>query len=103
MPIPAAAAWGSHPIVRRLAAIDPNDKKARYRLAAAQFMSGAYADAIDTLGPLLDGRCRSRFSRSRRGLPGRPSGNTPRAVAALRQAIVLAPADGRFYVDFASA
>lgn len=90
------------PILRRLAAIDPSDKKARYRLAAAQFMSGAYAGAIDTLGPLLDGKDADPDSLDLASAAWEAMGDTPRAVAALRHAIVLAPADGRFYVDFAS-
>jgi tetratricopeptide (TPR) repeat protein len=90
------------PILRQLATLEPGDRQVRYRLAAAQFMAGAYADAIATLGPLVDGKDADPDSLDLASAAWEASGDTPRAVAALRQAIVLAPANTRFYVDFAS-
>ncbi|MGA2181671.1 MAG: tetratricopeptide repeat protein [Bryobacteraceae bacterium] len=90
------------PILRQLATLEPGDRQVRYRLAAAQFMAASYADAIDTLGPLMEGKDADPDSLDLASAAWEAMGNTPRAVAALRQAIVLAPANTRFYVDFAS-
>ena len=90
------------PILRQLAALDPSDKRMRYRLAAAQFMAGAYADAVDTLGPLIGERDADPDSLDLASAAWEAMRDTPRAVAALRQAIVQAPETARFYVDFAS-
>jgi tetratricopeptide (TPR) repeat protein len=90
------------PILRQLAALEPGDRQVRYRLAAAQFMARAYADAIDTLGPLIEGNDADPDSLDLASTAWEAMGDTPRAVAALRQAIVLAPTNTRFYVDFAS-
>jgi tetratricopeptide (TPR) repeat protein len=90
------------PILRQLAALDPADRQVRYRLAAAQFMAGDNAGAIATLGPLMDGKDADPDALDLASAVWEAMGDTPRAVAALRQAIVLAPANTRFYVDFAS-
>jgi tetratricopeptide (TPR) repeat protein len=90
------------PVLRQLAAVDPGDKQVRYQLAAAQFVTGAYADAIGTLGPLIGEKDADPDSLDLASAAWEAMGDTPRAVAALRQAIVLAPANTRFYVDFAS-
>ena len=90
------------PILRQLAALDPTDERMRYRLASAQFMAGAYADAIDTLGPLIEEKDADPDSLDLASAAWEAMKDTPRAVAALRQAIVQAPGTARFYVDFAS-
>jgi tetratricopeptide (TPR) repeat protein len=90
------------PILRRLAALEPDDRQVRYRLAAAQFMAKAYSDAVETLGPLIEGKAVEPDSLDLASAAWEAMGDTPRAVAALRQAIVLAPTNTRFYVDFAS-
>jgi tetratricopeptide (TPR) repeat protein len=90
------------PILRQLAALDPGDKQVRHRLAAAQFMAGSYTGAIDTLGPLIQGKDTDPDSLDLASAAWEAMGDTPRAVAALRQAIVQAPETARFYVDFAS-
>jgi tetratricopeptide (TPR) repeat protein len=90
------------PILRQLATIEPGDRHVRYRLAAAQVMAGAYADAIDSIGPLINGKDADPDSLDLASAAWEAMGDTPRAVAALRQAIVLAPANTQLYVDFAS-
>ena len=90
------------PILRQLATAEPGDRQVRYRLAAAQVTAGAYADAIDSIGPLVDGKDADPDSLDLASAAWEAMGDTPRAVAALRQAIVLAPTNTRLYVDFAS-
>lgn len=90
------------PVFRRLVALDPNDRRARYRLAAAQLMAKSFADAIETLQPDLEGQAPDPEALDLAASAWEELGDTPRAVAALRQAIVLAPDNPKFYVDFAS-
>jgi tetratricopeptide (TPR) repeat protein len=90
------------PMLRRLVALDPADRHARYRLAAAQFMAKAYADALATLGPLIEGQGADPEALDLASAAWEAAGETPRAVAALHQAIVLDPANPRLYVAFAS-
>ncbi|MGC9970302.1 MAG: tetratricopeptide repeat protein [Bryobacteraceae bacterium] len=90
------------PVFRQLTTLDPGDRRVRYRLAAAQFMAKAYGDAISTLGPLMEGKDADPNALDLASAAWEALGDTPRAVAALREAIVLAPTDTRFYVDFAS-
>ena len=90
------------PVLRQLTALDPADRRARYRLAAAQFLTKAYADSLETLGPLVEGTGADAESLDLASSAWEATGDTPRAVAALRQAIVLDPANTRLYVDFAS-
>jgi tetratricopeptide (TPR) repeat protein len=90
------------PVLRQLAALEPADRRVRYRLAAAQFMAKSYTDTIETLGPLVEGKDPDPDALDLAATAWEALGDTPRAVAALRQAIVLAPTDTRLYVDFAS-
>jgi tetratricopeptide (TPR) repeat protein len=90
------------PVLRRLTVLDPADRRARYRLSAAQFMAKAYADAIESLSPLLSGKDVDPEALDLASAAWEAMGETPRAVAALRQAIVLAPVNTQLYVDFAS-
>src|SRR5271169_119217 len=86
------------PVFRQLSQLQPTDQRVRYRLAAAQFLAKSYAATIETLGPLTaDPEALDLASAA-----WEAAGDTPKAVATLRQAIVLAPANARLYVDFAS-
>jgi tetratricopeptide (TPR) repeat protein len=90
------------PVFQQLAKLEPSDRKVRYRLAAAQYLAKSYTAAIETLGPLMEGNAPDSDALDLASAAWEASGDTPRAVAALRQAIVAAPANARFYVDFAS-
>ncbi len=90
------------PVLHELAQLKPGDRRVRYRLAAAQFMAKSYADAVETLGPLLEGRDADPHALDLASAAWEAQGDTPRAVAALRQAIVLAPSEAELYVDFAA-
>jgi tetratricopeptide (TPR) repeat protein len=88
------------PVLRQLSALDPADRHARYRLAAAEFMAKTYADSLATLGPLIERKDPEALDLASQAWEAQ--GDTPRATAALREAIVLSPSDPRLYVDFAS-
>jgi len=90
------------PVLRQLESLDPSDRRARYRLAVAQYMTKAYADARESLAPLIDGKDADPEALDLASAAWEATGDTPKAVATLRQAIVLAPASTRLYVDFAS-
>jgi len=88
------------PVLRRLVDLEPADRNARYRLASAQFMAKAYADVLASLGPLIEARDPDALDLASQAWEA--DGDTPRAVAALRQAIVIDPSDTQLYLDFAS-
>lgn len=89
-------------VFRQLAAMQPADRRVRYRLAAAQYLAKSYADAIETLQPLIQEKDADPDALDLASAAWESTGDTPRAVAALRQAIVLAPSNPKYYVDFAS-
>ena len=90
------------PVLRRLMVLNPSGRRARYRLAVAQYMTKAYADALESLGPLITGADADPEALDLASAAWEAAGDTPKAVAALREAIVLAPSNTRLYVDFAS-
>lgn len=89
-------------VFQKLVTLAPDASYARYDLAVAEIASKQNQAAADTLQPLLtpaenDADVLSLGSQAYEAL-----GNTPRAVALLRQAIVLDPANPDYYVLFAS-
>ena len=90
----AAAAFG------KLVELDPKSANARYDLALAQVRAGDNKGALVTLTPVL-GEGADGDSLSLAAEAAEATGDTPRAVALLRQAIVLAPTVPDSYVRFA--
>jgi tetratricopeptide (TPR) repeat protein len=88
-------------VFQQIVSTNPDDRTARYSLSAVQLMSQHFEKALDTLKPLLvdstDAEALALASTAYEGL-----GNTPQAVAALRQAIVIAPRNVAYYLDFAN-
>jgi tetratricopeptide (TPR) repeat protein len=84
---------------RRLAS-SPNDSRARRDLAAVQLDAGHAQDALATVQPLLNSDVDVPTMRLAAAIY-EASGDTPRAVSILREAIVKNPADETLYVDFA--
>lgn len=89
-------------VFEKLVASSPDDPHARFTLAAAQFQAHHSKDAIDTLQPLLaaqnpDPEILDLASQAYEDLD-----DTPNAVKLLRQAIVLAPKNPNYYLDFAT-
>lgn len=90
------------PVFRKLEALLPDEAYPRYDLAIVYLAMGDHQSVADTLEPLLasdqtDADILSLASEAYEAL-----GNTPRAVALLRQAIVLSPSNPDYYVQFAS-
>ncbi|MFZ0410353.1 MAG: tetratricopeptide repeat protein [Candidatus Acidiferrales bacterium] len=90
------------PVFQQLAAMSPEDTRAKYNLAAAQLAADKSADALHTLQPLLDAGSRDPDILDLASVAFENVGDTPHALEFLRQAIVLAPGNPRFYVDFAT-
>jgi tetratricopeptide (TPR) repeat protein len=88
-------------VFQQIVSTNPEDRPAQYSLAAVQMMSQHFDKALDTLKPLLaastDAEALALASTAYEGL-----GKTPEAVAALRQAIVIAPRNVAYYLDFAN-
>lgn len=89
-------------VLQRTVALQPESPRERRLLAAVQLMAAKPQDAIATLSPLIQG---SQLDAETLGLASaayEKSGDTPRAVATLRQAILLDPRNIDLYLDFAN-
>jgi tetratricopeptide (TPR) repeat protein len=89
-------------IFERTLALNPDDSRERRLLVAVQVMAGKPADALSTLGPLLetknpDADTLELASRAHEGMK-----DTSEAVSLLRQAILLEPQNLNLYLDFAN-
>jgi tetratricopeptide (TPR) repeat protein len=90
------------PVFEQILALQPNDSHARYNLAVAEFTAQHSADAINTLQPLLDASEPDPDVLDLASAAYEETGDTPRAVNLLRQAIVANPHKVKYYVDFAA-
>jgi predicted Zn-dependent protease len=91
------------PVFQQLLDASPEDPRARYNLAAAQLTANKNEDAIQSLQPLLDGGKNPDPDVLDLAAEAYENiGDTPHALQYLRQAIILAPDNPRFYVDFAT-
>jgi tetratricopeptide (TPR) repeat protein len=89
-------------VLQRIVALEPGQARHRQLLGAVQLMAGQPQDAIATLAPLVDG---PRVDADTLGLASAAyerAGDTPRAVALLKQAILLEPRNVDLYLDFAT-
>ena len=89
-------------IFQQLVEASPEDPRARYNLAAVQLAANKNQDAIETLQPLLNAGNLDPDVLDLAAEAYENIGDTPHALHYLRQAIVLAPDNPRFYVDFAT-
>ncbi len=78
----------------------PDDRQARYNLAVIQFRRHDFTDVLATLQPILASGDPTALSLA--AAVYEELGDTPNAVAALRQAIQQNPRDPQNYVDFAA-
>jgi len=90
------------PVFDRLLAARPGDAHARYNLAVVQFTAKRNADAIATLQPLLETTAPDTDALDLASAAYEETGDTPKAVDLLRQAIVRDPKKAKYYVDFAA-
>jgi tetratricopeptide (TPR) repeat protein len=90
------------PVFEQLLALHPESADTKYDLAVAQVEAQRYSDAVKTLEPLLDAASSDADILSLASEAYEASGNTPKAVELLRQAIVLSPSTASYYVSFAT-
>jgi tetratricopeptide (TPR) repeat protein len=90
------------PVFERLASLLPQSVDSQYDLALALVASKEYQAALKVIEPMLAANPSDSDLLSLSAEAYEASGDTPRAVAALRQAIVLSPTNPSYYVAFAS-
>jgi tetratricopeptide (TPR) repeat protein len=90
------------PVFQDLMLRQPADEHARYNLAVVQFTAKDYSEAIKTVQPLLVGVSTDSDALDLASAAYEETGDTPRAVALLRQAILANPKKVKYYVDFAA-
>ena len=89
-------------VFAQILALSPNDPHARYNLAVVQFTAQHSPDTIYTLAPLLEMSEPDPDVLDLASAAYEETGDTPRAVSMLRQAIVANPKKEKYYVDFAA-
>ena len=89
-------------VLQRALALDPSDLGERHLLAAVQLLDHTPQDALSTLQPILSGSNADVETLELASTAYEDSKETPQAVAALRQAILLDPKNVNLYVDFAN-
>lgn len=87
-------------LFRKLIEQWPGDEQARYNLAVLELRRKETADAIQTLKPLVDAHNAQALSLA--AAAHEAAGDTPGAVADLRDAIQQSPKDPQAYLDFAA-
>jgi tetratricopeptide (TPR) repeat protein len=90
------------PVFQRAVALQPDNPRERQLLAAVQLMAEKPQDAIATLAPLLQAPQPDVETLGLASAAYEKSGDTPHAVATLRQAILLDPKNIDLYLDFAN-
>jgi len=90
------------PIFEQLVALSPDKTYPRYNLAVLLIETKDYNAAIKALEPLLTTNLPDSDVMSLASEAYESTGNTPRAVALLRQAIVASPATPSYYTSFAA-
>jgi tetratricopeptide (TPR) repeat protein len=90
------------PVFVRLVALVPGRSYAKYDLALVQVSIQQYEPAIKTLEPLLTDDQKDPDVLSLAAQAYEKTKDTPRAVALLRQAIVLSPTTANYYAAFAA-
>jgi tetratricopeptide (TPR) repeat protein len=90
------------PVFQQIVTRFPGNPHARYDLAVAQMAAHQQKDAVETLQPLLEADQPDPDVLDLASSAYESQGNTPKAVALLRQAIVSNPKKIKYYVDFAT-
>jgi len=83
-------------------ALRPEDVRQRQLLASVQIAAKMPQESLATLQPLIKDTQASPAALELASIAYEDLGDTPNAVAALKQAILLRPADVNLYLDFAS-
>jgi tetratricopeptide (TPR) repeat protein len=90
------------PVFQQLLTRFPENSHARYDLAVAQLAADQAKDAVETLQPLLEAKDPDPDVLDLASSAYEDQGDTPKAVALLRQAIVSNPKTVKYYLDFAT-
>ncbi len=90
------------PVFNQLVSLLPDRSYPKYDLALVLVSAKQYEGAIKTLEPLLTGEQKDPDILSLASQAFEATKDTPRAVALLRQAIVLSPTTPSYYAEFAS-
>ena len=88
-------------VFQRTVTLSPNDPRERRLLAAVQVMARRPNDAVATLDPVLQQGTADAATWQLAASAYEDTGDTPSAVNALRQAILLEPKNVSLYLDFA--
>ena len=87
-------------LFERIGKIRVGDERARYNLAVVQSLAGRYRDVIQTLSPIA-AEASDPDALDLLADAYEATSDTPGAVEALRRAILAAPDNPRYYLDFA--
>jgi len=90
------------PVFQKLVTALPDQSYPRYDLAVVLISAKQYDLALDALAPLLAANTQDPDVLSLASEVNEALGNTPKAVALLRQAIVLSPSAADYYAAFAA-
>ena len=86
----------------RVLALNPENPRQRQLVAAIQLMAHKPQEAITTLQPLIASGSTDAHALELASSAYEEAGDTPEAVSALRQAIILDPHNPNLYIDFAN-
>jgi tetratricopeptide (TPR) repeat protein len=89
-------------VFRQLIVLRPGDRRARYSLAVSLIDASSFRDAITVLEPLAGATNPDPIALELISNAHEALGETPQAVALLRQAVLLDPRNVNLYLDFAS-
>ena len=89
-------------VFRQWIALRPEDRHARYSLAVSLMDAARFRDAIAALEPLARAGKPDPIALELTSTAHEALGETPQAVAVLRQAVLLDPRNVNLYLDFAS-
>jgi tetratricopeptide (TPR) repeat protein len=89
-------------VFQKAVALRPGDAQEVRVLASIQLMGHKPQDAISTLRPLLDSKEANADTLQLASRAYEDAGDTPQAVARLRQALLLDPKNTSLYLDFAN-
>ena len=89
-------------VFQRVVSLHPDDRRERQLLASIQLMAHKPQDALATLAPVLQASDADARTLELASTAYEDSSDTPQAVSALRQAILLEPRNVNLYLDFAN-
>jgi tetratricopeptide (TPR) repeat protein len=89
-------------VLQKAVALSPDSPRDRQVLASVQLMDHKPKDALETLQPLLEAKNPDSNTLQLASRAYEDTGDTPQAVATLRQALLLDPQNVSLYLDFAT-